>query len=76
MNSNLTDIDKLRSGFENYYQNHLKSYFEKIEKERKKYLLFFIIGILIMFVILPLICIGLFWLFLLQNNQNFHYGDE
>lgn len=67
---------QLRADFENYYQFVLAPKFASIEAVRKKYLRFFIIGLLIIFVILPAICAGLFWLFLQQNNGEFHYHGD
>lgn len=70
------NTDQLRAGFDNFYQTILEPKFSGIETVRKKYLRFFIIGILIIFVILPAILIGLFWFYLLQNNGEFHYQGD
>ncbi len=70
------NTDQLRAGFENFYQTVLEPEFSGIEASRKKYLRFFIIGLLIIFVILPAICAGLFWLFLQQNNGEYHYHGD
>lgn len=72
------NITELRLGFEDYYQNVLQPKFSGLEAERKKYLRYFILGLLIVFVVIPLICIGLFWWFLEQNNGNlsYHYEGE
>lgn len=70
------NIDELRAGFENYYHTILEPKFAEMENARKKYLRFFIIGILIIFIIIPAICIGLFWVFLQQNNGNFDYQGD
>lgn len=70
------NTDQLRAGFDNFYQTVLEPKFSGIEAARKKYLRFFIIELLIIFVILPALCVGLFWLFLLQNNGEFHYQGD
>lgn len=70
------NTDQLRAGFENFYQTVLLPKFAGIEACRKKYLRFFIAGMLIIFVILPALCLGLFWLFLQQNNGEFHYHGD
>lgn len=70
------NITRLRSGFEDYYNNVLQPEFAGMEETRKKYLRYFIFGLLIVFIVIPLICFALFWLFLQQNGGNFHYEGE
>ncbi len=70
------NTEQLRAGFENFYQTILEPKFAGIEATRKKYLRYFIIGILTMFVVIPAICIGLFWIFLQLNDGNFSYHGD
>lgn len=69
------DIARFRAGFEGYYTSVLQPKFADIEAERKKYLRYFIIGLLIIFVVLPLICAGLLWWFLSSYQGNFDSND-
>ncbi len=70
------NTEQLRAGFENFYQTILEPKFAGIEATRKKYLRYFIIGILTMFVVIPAICVGLFWIFLQLNDGNFSYHGD
>ena len=70
------NTEQLRAGFENFYQTILEPKFAGIEATRKKYLRFFILGIFIIFMLLPAISIGLFWIFLQQNGGEFHYHGD
>lgn len=69
------EISQLRAGFEQYYQNRLLPEFSGIEAIRKKYLRFYITGMVIIFLVIPLICIGLLWLFL-ANGGSVNYNGE
>ena len=60
-------ISQLRNGFETYYNNVLQPKFAQMEIERKKYLRYFIWGLVMSFVILPLVC-GVFFLVFLANR--------
>ena len=68
--------EQLRSGFEQFYQMVLEPKLAVVEATRKKYLRFFILGMFIMFVLLPLVCMGLFWVFLLQNDTGYYYSED
>lgn len=74
--SEYRNTEQLRAGFENFFQTVLEPKFADIEATRKKYLRFFIIGILTMFVVIPAVCVGLFWIFLQLNNGNFSYHGD
>ena len=63
------NTEQLRAGFEQFYQAVLEPKFAEIETTRKKYLRFFILSLFIIFVVIPLICIGLFGQFLLENVE-------
>jgi len=70
------DIVRLRNGFDSYYNNVLLPQLAQVEIERKKYLRYFILGLIIVFVILPLFCGGLFLLFLHHHGGTFHFEGE
>lgn len=69
------NTEQLRAGFENFYQTILEPKFAGIEATRKKYLRYFIIGILTMFVVIPAICVGLFWIFLANGGSIDYHGE-
>ena len=62
------NITRLRNGFETYYNNVLLPKFAQVEVERQKYLRYFIWGLVIVFVILPLVCGGFFFVFLVNRG--------
>lgn len=70
------NITRLRAGFENYYRNILQPKFADMEAVRKKYLRYFVLGILIVFVILPLICLGLLSLYLIDGGSVEYNGES
>lgn len=76
MSEDSPHLSQLKSGFEEFYQNRLLPQLSGMEKTRKKYFRFFIIGIVVAFIIVPLICLGLLWIFLQQNNGNFTPGTD
>lgn len=70
------NTEQLRAGFEKFFQTTLEPKFADMEAIRKKYLRFFIIGLITMFIVIPAICAALFWIFLQQNNGEFHYHGD
>lgn len=70
------EIIRLRKGFETYYNNVLLPKLAQVEIERKKYLRYFIFGLIIVFLILPLLCGGLFLLFLINHGGSYHFEGE
>ena len=70
------NTEQLKTEFENFYQTVLEPKFADIEAIRKKYLRYFIFGIFMVFVLLPIICIVLFGIFLLQNTDEYFYQSQ
>lgn len=76
MNPESEKIKNLRAEFDDFYNKNLSSLFSALEHERRKYLGFLILGLVIMFVILPAIMLFLFWIFVASSGGEFHYEGE
>lgn len=67
---------QLRASFDDFYNRKLLPLFAELEKERRRYLTFFILGLAIMFVVLPALMLLLFWIFVMSDGGGFHYEGE